>query len=99
VPTSISIAFANKVAVVGAQASRSAQEAPLPISPAALHQTLNQAFVDALHEMFIIAVIVILIATLLAVFSLQQARVGRSSEATGTLATTEVLVAAAPNER
>jgi len=56
VPASISTAFAHNVAAAGAQASRSAQAGRLPISPAALHQALNQAFVDALHGMFLIAV-------------------------------------------
>jgi EmrB/QacA subfamily drug resistance transporter len=72
VPASISATIANKIAAAGAQASQVPLSGRLPLPQAALHQAINQAFVDALHGSFLIAGIAVLAAALLAAFLLQQ---------------------------
>ena len=74
VPASISATIANKIAAAGAQASQAPLSGRLPLPPAALHQAINQAFVDALHGSFLIAGIVLLAAAMLVAFLLQQER-------------------------
>ncbi len=74
VPASISATIANKIAAAGAQASQAPLSGRLPLPPAALHQAINQAFVDALHGSFLIAGIVLLAAAVLVAFLLQQKR-------------------------
>ena len=49
VPASISATIANKIAAAGAQASQIPLSGRLPLTQAALHQAINQAFMDALH--------------------------------------------------
>jgi hypothetical protein len=97
VPASISAAIANKVAAAGAQASQSVPSGRLPIPPAALHQALNQAFVDALHGMLIISGIAVLAAALLAAFSLQQGQARTSGEGVSSQVTTATQGAGAVN--
>ena len=99
VPASVSAVIANKIAAAGAQASQSALSGRLPIPPAALHQALNQAFVDSLHGMFIISSMAVLVAALLAAVFLRQTRTETSKEAADAPVTTEgQLVAAATTE-
>jgi DHA2 family methylenomycin A resistance protein-like MFS transporter len=93
VPASISAAIANKVAAAGGQASQSVPSGQLPISPAVLQQVLNQAFVDSLHGMFIIAGIAVLTVSLLAAVLLWQTRSETKREATDSPVTTEELLA------
>jgi MFS family permease len=64
VPASISATIANKIAAAGAQASQIPLSGRLPLPRAALHQAINQAFVDALHGSFLIAGIAVLVAFL-----------------------------------
>ena len=52
----------------------------LPISPLALHQAINQAFVDSIKAAFILVGIAMLVSALLAVFLL----VGQKRYATET---------------
>ena len=80
IPASVSAAIANKVAADGAGASQSAGSGQLPISPAQLHLAINQAFVDALHGMFLISGIALLVVALLSLLLLQQARTSTSKE-------------------
>lgn len=99
VPASVSAAIANKIAAAGAQASQSALSGQLPIPPTALHQALNQAFVDSLHGMFIISSMAILVAALLAAVFLRQTRTETGREAADAPVTTErQLVAAVTTE-
>jgi EmrB/QacA subfamily drug resistance transporter len=72
VPGPIGATIANKIASAGAQASQVPLPGRLPLPPAALHQALNQAFVDALHGSFLIAGIALLVAAVLVAFLLQQ---------------------------
>ncbi|HEU5382992.1 MAG TPA: MFS transporter [Ktedonobacteraceae bacterium] len=95
VPASASAAIANKIAAAGAQASQSALSGRLPLPPAALHQALNQAFVDSLHGMFIISSMAVLVAALLAAVFLRQTRSETSTEAADAPVTTEGQLAAA----
>ncbi|HEY0755641.1 MAG TPA: MFS transporter [Ktedonobacteraceae bacterium] len=97
VPVAISTVFAHNVAAAGAQASQSTQAEQLPIAPLALHQALNQAFVDALHGMFLIAAIALLVATLLAVFLLKPDQASKSVERVSTQAIPAAQVASAVN--
>lgn len=70
VPVGTSAAIARKVAGAGAQASNVALPEHLPFSPAVLQQTLNQAFVNAIHEAFLVsAVCMIVTALLVALFA------------------------------
>ncbi len=52
----------------------------LPIAPLALHQAINQAFVDSIKAVFILVGIAMLVSALLAVFLL----VGQKRSATET---------------
>jgi nitrate reductase gamma subunit len=58
-----------------------------------LQQVLNQAFVDSLHGMFIIAGIAVLTVSLLAAVLLWQTRSETKREATDSPVTTEELLA------
>jgi len=80
VPASISATIANKIAAAGAQASQIPLSGRLPLPPAALHQAINQAFVDALHGSFLIAGIAVLAVAVLVAFLFQQ-RAPRTSGA------------------
>jgi EmrB/QacA subfamily drug resistance transporter len=72
VPGPIGAAIASKIASAGAQASQISLPGRLPLPPAALHQAINQAFVDALHGSFLIAGISLLVAAVLVGFLLWQ---------------------------
>ncbi len=72
VPGPIGAAIASKIASAGAQASQVQLPGRLPLPPAALHQAINQAFVDALHGSFLIAGIALLVTAVLVAFLLQQ---------------------------
>ena len=72
VPGPIGATIASKIASAGAQASQVPLSGRLPLPQAALHQALNQAFVDALHGSFLIAGIALLVAAALVAFLLQQ---------------------------
>jgi len=72
VPGPLGAAIASKIATAGAQASRVSLPGRLPLPPAALHQAINQAFVDALHGSFLIAGVGLLVAALLVAFLLGQ---------------------------
>src|SRR5215469_5580068 len=66
VPAPLSATIASKLGSFGAQASQVRLAVQLPLPPSALHQALNQAFVDALHGSYLIAAITMLVATVLA---------------------------------
>jgi EmrB/QacA subfamily drug resistance transporter len=72
VPARLGATIASKIAAAGAQASQVSLPGRLPLPPAALHQAINQAFVDALHGSFLIAGIGLLVAALLVAFLLGQ---------------------------
>jgi hypothetical protein len=72
VPAPLDAAIASKIGSFGAQASQVRLTGRLPLPPAALHQAINRAFVDALHGSYFIAAIAILAITLLVAFWLQQ---------------------------
>jgi EmrB/QacA subfamily drug resistance transporter len=81
-PYSVSATIANRIAAAGAGASQALQPGHLPLPQAALHQAINQAFVDALHGSFLICAIAVLASALLVVFLLQQKQpAARTSEA------------------
>jgi EmrB/QacA subfamily drug resistance transporter len=65
VPAPISSTIASKIASAGAQASQVPLTQQLPLSPEALHQAINQAFVDALHGSFLISSIALFATALL----------------------------------
>jgi EmrB/QacA subfamily drug resistance transporter len=69
------------IASAGAQASQVQLSGRLPLPAAALHQAINQAFVDALHGSFIISGTALLATALLVAFLLQQKK--RSTSARG----------------
>ncbi len=79
VPASVSATIANTVAAAGGQASQLQLSGRLPVSPAVLHQAINQAFVDALHGSFLIAALVFIAAALLVVFLFPQQRAAKIS--------------------
>ena len=80
VPGPIGATIANKIAA-GAQASQVHLPGRLPLPPAALHQAINQAFVDALHGSFLISGIALLAVALLVAFLFQRQRAPSTSEA------------------
>src|SRR5260370_7061253 len=57
VPGPIGATIANKIAAAGPQAIQLHLPGRLPLPPPALHQAINQAFVDALHPPFLIPAI------------------------------------------
>jgi DHA2 family methylenomycin A resistance protein-like MFS transporter len=65
VPASLGATIASKIASAGAQASQVRLPGRLPLPPTALHQAINQAFVDALHGSFLIAAITMLVTAVL----------------------------------
>jgi DHA2 family methylenomycin A resistance protein-like MFS transporter len=93
VPASVSAPVANSIAAAGVQASQSALAGRLPLPPAVLHQALNQAFVNSLHGMFIIAGTAELVVACLAVVFLWQRRAETSKEAVGSSAVPEGQIA------
>ncbi|MDQ6661765.1 MAG: MFS transporter [Chloroflexota bacterium] len=68
VPGRISATITSKIAASGAQASHVPLSGRLPLPPAALHQAINQAFVDALHGSFLISGTALLATALLVGF-------------------------------
>jgi EmrB/QacA subfamily drug resistance transporter len=72
VPAPLGATIASKIAAAGAQASQIPLPGRLPLPPAALHQAINQAFVDALHGSFLIAGIIMLVTAVLVGFLLWQ---------------------------
>ena len=84
VPARLGTAIADKIAAAGAQASQVPLPGRLPLPAAALHQAINQAFVDALHMSFLIVGICMLVTAVLVAFLLRQrqpaARTGAQSE-------------------
>jgi DHA2 family methylenomycin A resistance protein-like MFS transporter len=72
VPASLGAKIASSIASSGAQASQVQLAGHLPLPATALHQAINQAFVDALHGSFLIAGMALLAAALLVTFLLQQ---------------------------
>jgi MFS family permease len=72
VPESLGATIARQVASAGAQAGQVQLAGRLPLTAAALHQAINQAFVDALHGSFLIAATALLAAALLVAFLLRQ---------------------------
>ncbi|HEX9133729.1 MAG TPA: MFS transporter [Ktedonobacteraceae bacterium] len=81
VPASLSATIASNIAGAGAQASQIQLSGRLPLPPAALHQAINQAFVDALHGSYLIAAISLLVVAMLAAFLLRQKQ--RATSASG----------------
>jgi len=81
VPGPIGATIANKIAAAGAQASQVHLSGRLPLPPAALHQAINQAFVDALHGSFLISGIAFLAAAVLVAFLFQRQRAPSTSGA------------------
>ncbi|GHO47997.1 MFS transporter [Ktedonospora formicarum] len=99
VPASMSEDIAHKVAAAGGQASHSAALGQLPITPSALQQALNQAFVDSLHVMFFIAGIAVFAVAIMAAVLLRQTRREEKREvADAPMATEEPLVIATITE-
>lgn len=92
-PNTVSAAIAQKIASAGAGAGQATQPGRLPLSPAALHQAVGQAFVDTLHATFLISATGLLAAALLAAFLLWQKRSARSAEPAGAQAITGAQVA------
>jgi DHA2 family methylenomycin A resistance protein-like MFS transporter len=81
VPASLGATIASKIASAGAQAGQVQLSGRLPLPAAALHQAINQAFVDALHGSYLISGMALLAAALLVAFLLQQKQ--RSTSASG----------------
>jgi DHA2 family methylenomycin A resistance protein-like MFS transporter len=71
VPGPLGTTIASKIASAGAQASQ--------VPPSALHQAINQAFVDTLHGSFLIAGITMLVTAVLVAFLLQQKQQAQST--------------------
>jgi EmrB/QacA subfamily drug resistance transporter len=90
VPASLGATIASKIASAGAQACQAQLSGRLPLPAAALHQAINQAFVDALHGSYLIAGTAPLAAALLVAFLLQQKQraTSASGEPTGSQVTT-----------
>jgi DHA2 family methylenomycin A resistance protein-like MFS transporter len=74
VPGPLGATIAERIASAGAQASQLALHGHLPLSPTALHQAINQAFVDALHGSFLIGGIIMLVTAVLVALLLWQKR-------------------------
>ncbi len=81
VPASLGATIASKIASAGAQAGQVQLLGRLPLPAAALHQAINQAFVDALHGSYLISGTALLAAALLVAFLLQQKQ--RATSASG----------------
>jgi DHA2 family methylenomycin A resistance protein-like MFS transporter len=88
VPGPLGAAIASKIANAGAQAGQIPLPGRLPLTPAALHQAINQAFVDALHGSFLIAGIIMLVTAVLVAFLLWQ----KQPETTTSVAPTDAQV-------
>lgn len=80
VPASVSGSIANRLAAAGAQASQLPVPAQLPLSAAALHQAINQAFVASLHGPFLISSACLLAAALLVAFLFKQDQPDESAD-------------------
>ena len=80
VPASLGATIASKIAGAGAQASQVQLAGGLPLPAAALHQAVNQAFVDALHGSYLIVAIALLVVAVLAAFMMQQRATSASGE-------------------
>jgi EmrB/QacA subfamily drug resistance transporter len=87
VPASLGATIASKIATAGAQASQVRLPGRLSLPPAALHQAINQAFVDALHGSYLISGVGLLVAAVLVAFLL-----GQKQPATRTSAQQQVLL-------
>jgi DHA2 family methylenomycin A resistance protein-like MFS transporter len=72
VAESIGAAIANRIAAAGAQASQIRLSGRLLLTPAVLHQSIDQAFVDALHVSFLITGVTMLVTAVLVGFLLWQ---------------------------
>jgi DHA2 family methylenomycin A resistance protein-like MFS transporter len=92
-PNTVSTTIAQKIASAGASAGQATQPGHLPLSPAALHQAVGQAFVDTLHGTFLISAIGLCAAALLAAFLLWQKRSAMSAETVDLQAITGAQVA------
>jgi EmrB/QacA subfamily drug resistance transporter len=79
VPGPLGTTIASKIASAGAQASQVPLPGQLPLPPSALHQAINQAFVDTLHGSFLIAGITMLVTAVLVAFLLQQKQQAQST--------------------
>ena len=82
VPASLSATIATKVAGAGAQASHVSLARHLPLSLTALHQAMNQAFVDALHGSFLLSGVALLVASVLVAVAFKQEQAAPRAEAT-----------------
>ena len=71
-PARLGTAIADKIAAAGAQASQVRLSGRLPLPPAALHQAINQAFVDALHVSFLMVGLCMLVTAVLVACLLRQ---------------------------
>lgn len=89
VPMGTSAAIARKIASAGAQASKAAVSEHLPFSPAVMHQALNQAFVDAIHGVFLVSAVCMIVTALLVVLFAKnvQPATSKSKAETGVPAT------------
>jgi EmrB/QacA subfamily drug resistance transporter len=82
VPGPLGATIASRIAAAGAQASQIRLTGRLPLPPEALHQVINQAFVDALHTSFLIGGITMLVtAVLVACLLWQKQPATKTSEA------------------
>lgn len=81
VPATLSTTVANKIAAAGAQAGQLPVSGRLPLSPAALHQAIGQAFVDALHGSFLICALSLLVAAALVALWFPRQRASPASAA------------------
>jgi len=92
-PGTVSAAIAQRIASAGAGAGQAIQPGRLPLSQAALHQAVGQAFVDVLHTTFLISATGLFAVALLAAFLLWQKRPAVSAEPAGTQVITDAQLA------
>lgn len=92
VSSSLSTTIANRIAAAGADAGNRSLPKHFPISPVALHQAINQAFVDAIHSSFLISGIALLVSALVVAFTFQR-RVAAKKEANESQVTAEAQAA------
>ena len=96
VPGSLGATIASRIAAAGAQASQIPLPRRLPLPPAALHQVINKAFVDALHVSFLIGGITMLVTAVLVAFLLWQKQLETETSITPTDAQELTSVSAQP---
>lgn len=99
ISSQVSTSIAQQVALAGAQASHLSLPARLPMSSVALHQALNQAFVDSLRGSFLISSALLLLAALLVAVAFRQPPVSEQEGQADVPVVREDYVATAAEER